>query len=426
MIALAYACVWLFGFSLPWESLTGSGHVDTGGILIISRGTGVIALGAALGMMLITGRVRRWHLFHVAALLFVLSAGLGLLLYHDFGEIPKKFYTYVQLFLVLWIIWELAPNRSRLIGLLVAYVAGCYVAAVGTILLYIREGHSLHRFAAGGSDPNDLAMTMVLGFPMAWYLGMTHERPFVRWIARIYLPIGLFATVLTGSRGGMLTTMVALTIVPLTLARLTPGKRSLAVALLLISGVLAVAFVPSTVVARLETTTTTVEDLSIGGRFKLWVAGLRAFLARPVMGYGPGAYKPAITPQLGALAQVAHNSYISVLVEQGLVGFVLYYAMVATVWYAVLKLPLLERRFSLVLLSTLAIAMAPLTWEDHKNVWYILAVLLGLTRAFAFEGPGTYRSRLVQPAAPPRPRARPPVRPLARPAALNPERDARA
>jgi O-antigen ligase len=144
------------------------------------------------------------------------------------------------------------------------------------------------------------------------------------------------------------------------------------------------------------------------------------------MGYGPGAYKPAITPQLGALAQVAHNSYISVLVEQGLVGFVLYYTMVATVWYAVLKLPLLERRFSLVLLSTLAIAMAPLTWEDHKNVWYILAVLLGLTRAFAFEGPGTYRSRLVQPAAPPRPRARQPVRPLARPAALNPERDAPA
>jgi O-antigen ligase len=377
-------------------------------------------------MMLITGRVRRWHLFHVAALLFVLSAGLGLLLYHDFGEIPKKFYTYVQLFLVLWIIWELAPNRSRLLGLLVAYVMGAYVAALGTILLYIREGHSLHRFAAGGSDPNDLAMNLVLGLPMAWYLGMTHERPFVRWTARLYLPIGLFATVLTGSRGGMLATMVAMTIVPLTLARLTPGKRGLAIALLLISGVVAVAFVPSTVVARLETTTSTVEDLSIGGRFKLWVAGLRAFLARPVMGYGPGGFKPAITPQLGALAQVAHNSYISVLVEQGLVGFVLYYTMVATVWYAVLKLPLLERRFSLVLLSTLAIAMAPLTWEDHKHVWYILAVLLGLTRAFALEGPGTYRSRLVQPAAPARPRARTPVRPLARPAALNPERDARA
>ena len=34
-----------------------------------------------------------------------------------------------------------------------------------------------------------------------------------------------------------------------------------------------------------------------------------------------------------------------------------------------------------VLLATLAVAMLPLTWEDRKVVWFVLAALLGLSQA---------------------------------------------
>jgi O-antigen ligase len=412
--------LWLFVFSLPWEALTASG-----GVAIVTRVTGAIAVAAALGVMLMAGRVRRWHLFHLAALLFVLWAGFGLLVNQGLETIPKKFYTYLMLFLVLLIIWELAPQRKRLLGLLLAYVLGSYVASTETILLYIREHDELQRFAAVG-DPNDLAMTLALALPMAWYLAMTHRRHLVRWICGIYVPICAVSIGLTGSRGGLVATCVALMIVPLTMVRLSAGRRAVAIFVLVISGVLTTAYLPDTVIARFATTGSEFEgNVSIGGRFKLWRAGLYAFLDKPIIGYGPGAFKPAIMPQLGRLAQVAHNSYISVLVEEGLVGFVLYGLMLVSVWLAIRRLPVLDRRFAMVLMGTLAVAMLPLTWEDHKVVWFILAALLGLAKADPVPLQAAYehfRSRQRVPAGPPRPAPRP----LATPVGRMPDRDAQA
>jgi O-antigen ligase len=77
---------------------------------------------------------------------------------------------------------------------------------------------------------------------------------------------------------------------------------------------------------------------------------------------------------------VAHNSFLSVLVEHGIVGFLFYMGMFVAVVVSVLRLPLLERRFALVLLATLGVAMFPLTWEDRRPVWFVLAVLLGLSQ----------------------------------------------
>jgi O-antigen ligase len=183
--------------------------------------------------------------------------------------------------------------------------------------------------------------------------------------------------VLTGSRGGMIAWMVALTIIPLTMS-LSPGRLAGVIGLLGLSAVLVAAYVPDRIVERLGSTTTSVETRSLGGRFRLWKAGIHAFAHRPVMGYGVGSYKMAITPEVGDDALVAHNSYLSVLVEEGMVGLILYMTMLFSVVSAVRHLPRLERRFGLVLLTTLGTAMLPLTWEDQKQVWFITAVMIGM------------------------------------------------
>jgi len=189
--------------------------------------------------------------------------------------------------------------------------------------------------------------------------------------------VGVLTIGLTGSRGGMLATTVALSIVPLSMTRLSPGRLMTAVLMLGAAGVLAVTYVPETVIERLATTQTEVQGGRFGGRGKLWRAGLAVFPEHPVFGHGTGSYKSAITPKLGPAAQVAHNSYLSVLVEQGIVGFLLYMSMFAAVVVSVLRLPRLERRFALVLLGALAVAMFPLTWEDRRPVWFVLAALIG-------------------------------------------------
>jgi len=404
MHSIAYAALWLFVFSVPWE-----GVIRIGGISIVSRMAGVVALGVTLLAVVIAGRMRRWHVFHIAALLFVLCAGFGLFFFSSTRELPNKFYTYIQLFAVLWMAWELAPSRGALYGLLLAYVMGAYVASVTTVMLYHRQAAVLRRFAVGDVDPNDLAMMLALAVPMAWYLGMVFHRPLLRLVCRAYLPVGLFGLGLTGSRGGMLTAMVALMIVPLSMTKLSPGRLAAAMITLTLSGVLVAVYLPDKVVDRLASTHSSVSSLSLGGRFKLWVAGLEAFVAKPLMGYGTSGFIRAIYPKLGRDSLVAHNSFISLLVEQGLIGFLCYMAMMLVALSTVLRLPRIDRRFGLVLLATLFLAMSPLTWEDRKPVWLVMALLVGLAEAsVAMRGGGQGQVPVTGlPVGPPR-RVRPP------------------
>lgn len=376
MNAIAYAALWIYVFSVPWGSVV----ILTSGVNVIGKLTGMTALGLALLAATINGRIRRVHPFHIAALLFVMWAGFTQMLFaHAGDQLSSKFWTYVQLLLVLWMMWEIALSRRSHQGLLLAYVLGAYLVAADTIRVSHTQAGLMRRYAAGDADPNGVAMMLALALPMAWYLGATYRQPALRWLSRAYLPVGIVAIGLTGSRGGMLATIVALLIVPLSMTRLTPGRLATAIALLALAGTLAVVYVPDKIVQRLATTSSEVEELRLGGRFSIWVAGVKAFTQRPVMGYGTGGFKGAVRPY--GIMQVAHNSFLSVLVEQGLVGLLLYLGMLVAVFLAIRRLPRLERRFALVLLATLVVAMLPLTWEDNKVVWFVLPVLLGLARA---------------------------------------------
>lgn len=376
MSTIAYAGLWIFVFSLPWEKM-----LALPGLAIVARALGATAAVLTLLSVVMSGRLRRLHPAHVAALLFWAWAGLELFLFHSGDRLPYKFWTFGQLILVMWMIWELAVTEQRVRGLLAAFVLGAYIAAFDTFMLFRREAGTLRRFSAGGLDGNDLAMVLALSLPMAWYLGMVLRRPLLRWACRAYLPVAVLGVGLTGSRGGMLATTVALMFIPLSMTRLSPGRLVTALVMLLAAGCLAVAFVPETLIERLATTGTEVEAGRFGGRGKLWKAGLAVVPENPVFGHGIGSFKTAITPRLGSAAQVAHNSYVSVLVEQGIVGLALYLGMFVAVFVSVLKLPRLERRFALVLMATLAVAMFPLTWEDRRPAWFVLSVLLALSQA---------------------------------------------
>ncbi len=385
MSTIAYAALWLFCFVLPWE-----GVVRVSNSAVVSKATGMLAMGCAVFAVLLSGRLRRWQGLHFAALFFVATAAFELLVFHPGERLPDKFYTYVQLFLVLWIVWQVARSQDRVLGLLLAYVLGASIAAFMTMLTYHSSGGALRRFAAAGVDPNDLAMKMALALTMAWYLGNVLRNRLFLWICRGYLPVGVVAIGLTGSRGGMLAGIVALSIVPLSMTRLSPKRMVMTLIMLFLAGGLAVVYVPEKIVQRLATTSTEVEDLSLGGRFKLWRAGLRALPQHPILGFGTSGFIRAISPDLGSGAQVAHNTFISVLVEQGIVGLSLWLLMFLAVFRGIRqRLPQVERRFGLVLLGTLVVTMSPLTWEQQKSAWFVLAALAGL----AYAVPSTAGSR---------------------------------
>ena len=369
---IAHFFVWLFVFTVPWQNM-----VVLPGLGTISTLVGVIAIAATVLHAVLVGRVRSLVAFHWIATAYfawvLLSAFWGVARQQS---ILKDVTTYVQIFVMLWVVWEASPTAARLVGLLQAYVLGAYVAAGSTIYNYlagvgIRE--DAQRFSATGFDPNDLGATLALALPMAWYLASTSSGGLQRWVNRLYFVFGLVGILLTGSRGALLATLVALVVVPWTLTQVKRGVRVAALVIMIAASLVAVNFVPEDAFERLSTTQSELSTGDLNSRLRIWKGGLATVPDRPLQGHGPAGWYPAVGLRIGNVAP--HSTWLAVLVEEGLVGFALYLSMFGVIAVRLLRLPTLERRAGLVQLATLMVALTPISWHQHKAGWLILALL---------------------------------------------------
>ena len=92
-------------------------------------------------------------------------------------------------------------------------------------------------------------------------------------------------------------------------------------------------------------------------------------MQHPVLGVGAGAFKAAV-----GIGKVAHNVFISILVELGIVGIALFLGIVGVALANALKHPLWGARFWLTLLLIWFIGASSLTWERRKLTWLVLAL----------------------------------------------------
>jgi O-antigen ligase len=125
---------------------------------------------------------------------------------------------------------------------------------------------------------------------------------------------------------------------------------------------------------RLSAARTEIETGEFGDRSQIWEAGLHVFERHPIVGVGAGAFEAAVEPILGA-PRSPHQTFLSVLVGQGIIGLLLLLAMFAAAGASVWRMPSLPRAFWSVLLLTLAVGLQPRTWDSRKPVWFILGVL---------------------------------------------------
>jgi O-antigen ligase len=118
-------------------------------------------------------------------------------------------------------------------------------------------------------------------------------------------------------------------------------------------------------------------------RTRIWKAGLKAFRAHKrtlAVGVGAGAYPAAVRPWLGVpdlpgFQYVAHNTFLSVLVETGAFGFLLYGGLLAVLAGFVWIMPRPERALWAVALAVWATGVTTLTWEHYKPGWLIMSLI---------------------------------------------------
>jgi len=163
------------------------------------------------------------------------------------------------------------------------------------------------------------------------------------------------------------------------------GRQKIAVlftVLLLVCG--ALVFVPSTSWDRLSTMPSEFTQGTLTGRTVIWKAGWELFRTHPLLGVGANAFRTTVSRVLAlplnmdvlALTPVAHNTFLSVLAEGGVIGFTLFCALLSVLALSLRALPPFQQQLWLVCLGVWVIGVSGLTWEMRKPTWFFFGLLI--------------------------------------------------
>ena len=380
---LAFWALVAFVFAMPWER-----SVPVPGFGAAGTPLGVIALLLALAAIFAGGRLklRPPSLLLGLMALFVLWSALT----YFWSIVPastlSRTATYVQLLVMVWLMWQLARTERDFRILLQTFVFGS-VFAIGVVSVAFLRGEAtvisattgLTRFSFAGGDPNYFALTLALAIPMAWLLLLRGRNRYLTFLNMAYIVLAVIAIGLSGSRTGAVAAVTALSIIPVTYWHLGLGRKVLLVCALGTSAFGALWIVPDAAFQRLLGTPHDIAGENLAGRQNLWRAGLE-FLSQNeramLIGAGSASFRRAVEPQLQDRAMTAHNTYLSVLLDNGLVGVALLLGLFATAVAPHLTTSS-RRSLSLILLLTLAIGVFALSWESAKPFWFVLGILTG-------------------------------------------------
>lgn len=369
MKAFAFLASLVLIFVIPWEN-----SVLFSGVGTLSRLVGILTAGLWILAVVVEGSMRRPTLFHALVTAFVAWNALSLFWTVDPETTAEAVFTYAQLLVLVFLLWDLYSTTPRIRAGLQAYVLGAYVALGSIMFSYLTDrAGTMLRYSIAGSNADTAGLLLALGMPIAWGLGLLQTRMgtgrFLRWLNFAYLPLAFLGIALTATRAALITTVPAILFASASLSRLSPARRML-VAALSIAGIVAlIPLVPTTSVERLLTTGAEISSGGLGGRGHIWKMGIQTYGEHPIIGVGSGAYKAAV-----GIGSVAHNTFLSVLVELGIIGFALFLGVLAVTVAQVMKHPPWGARFWLLLLGMWALAGSSMTWEGKKFTWVIITL----------------------------------------------------
>lgn len=371
---------------IPFEGLLAFGPV-----MSVMKGYGVFVTVASLPVILLYRikyvSVGRLPLIY---LLFVLWSFSSMIWATDVSLCLTKNITHLSLF-ILYLLFVFLPEDNHDALHLKGFVCGALFSALTLPLLARNMATSSDRIAAGGLNANDYAATIAIAMPLALMWFRSEKNTWMKTIPILFIPTGLLAIAFTKSRGGTIA-LLPFVIYALTFIKQKGlAKKILPIVFFIVSLFTLIYFAPSGYFERIREV-----DINSSNRFThrldVWIAGKNMFFDNVITGVGTGNFSlfsnKYAESSLPASGLVAHNAFISVAGELGIIGIVLFIVLIfghfRKLWLLSQKtddqeLKILAEGLAYAFMAYLIASMS-LTWEYRKVFPFILGSIMLLSR----------------------------------------------
>lgn len=378
----------LYAFLIPFDNVM---WLNVGGT--VTRYLGILVIVAFGANRIVVAKGRLLKPSHVVWgwATFLALAGLSTLWAVAPHETLSSLFTITGLFLIYFLV-GVYPFTERDYSLLTKLIiTGSTIAAIYVLVSHLRGitfPHSVRASLILGAgrttDPNHLAASLILPLLLSfeWNVESRGVQKMLALASAVVIASGIF---LTGSRGGMLGAAIALLVFFWRIrhrVRLRSITATFLSAVLLAGLILSFIPAPHQFIARLNPETL----IESGGvhRFYIWRVGFKAFLYRPLDGYGynnfPYAYElfRDVVPGNYLPYRAAHNIYLQTFAELGLIGGLLLLFIVWQHWRLVRRLAR-RNRLAIPLEAAFAgvmVTSATLGTLNYKYFWLLFTLVV--------------------------------------------------
>jgi len=289
--------------------------------------------GLTFLVMMFKGTVDRHHIFKDCSqsrflIIFSLIALLSITTSIWKSNSIDRYVTFLKILVSYLLIINLIDTDKKFKGIIWVMVLAGLGIGLTAILNYFQGvnlvGNNRVQGLGSGifSNPNDLALCLLMLMPFAYHLILRSKFVFLKLISLFSLGVFLLGTIFTQSRGAV----PGLLGMGLFVFFIT--KRKFVSGLLFLMCIVAfVSFAPAEYLERIKSIPTShKEDVNAISRIDAWKAGISMMKDRPLgvglgnFGEGFVKYRPPEAIDFIGLRRAAHNSYIQVGAETGVFG----------------------------------------------------------------------------------------------------------
>ncbi len=338
--------------------------------------------------------------FLYVLMLFVAWVLLSVMWAEQSAPVLDAVFRYLPNALLFLITYSAIRTREQALWLIGAFVIGTLISAAYGMAVPT-DPDAAERLSGAVGNANETAAALAAGSALAAALALALKEPVLRVAAAIVVPLCVYSIFLTLSRGGLVA-LAAVLLAGIVMAGRYRGPILIVTVIALLGS-----WGYFTVIAAPEAREHITENNGGTGRTDIWKVGWRMVEAEPVHGVGAGNFASSSVHYLiapGAIVRdefivdtpkVAHNMYLEILAELGMIGFALFIGIIGYALYCALAavrgfVRQGDRQMEIVS-RALFVALIGLLVSDFfgsrqfsKQLWLLMSIapaLLALSRA---------------------------------------------